>query len=34
MYINKTCGREELNKCLTNWYIFAYHEIAFAKFGK
>ena len=33
--VNTTsCGREELNECLTDRYVLAYDEVEFVKFGK
>ena len=29
-----SCGREELNERLTDWYVLTYDEVEFAKFGK
>jgi hypothetical protein len=29
-----SCGKEELNECLTDRYVLASDEVEFAKFGK
>lgn len=32
--ITTSCGREELNECLTDRYVLAYDEVEFGKFGR
>ena len=34
VYLSTTsCGRQELNECLTDRYVFTYIEVEFAKFS-